>query len=710
MAFFYHTHGFTRGEVAPRLHDRVDVEFYQSAAKEIDNWLPDLTGAVSRRPGLVSIISTNISTTLHDAHLISFSYRQFDIIVSIHLRSKDAEDDYTLDFQIIRYNRETGSYNLDGNKLFILSNLPSESLSRIFSHAAVGPSMFITSSLLPPQRVFYDIVDGETKLEEVIFYEELFGAVSYYNKVENLPAWADMTTYKAGEVVQHDDKACICKSGHYSNKDNDEPGEGSNWEDFWYEVPDISKVLAGDEEAIFDGQIEPGDEVEFRGSTYKVDDVPFNAAIILEESVDENRDVINARLRKPISDLNETLGGYPQLCCFYKGRLFLFTTRDNPVKMWASAVQDPFTIIAASTHDDAPINYELFAEGADVFRWVYAGDNIFLGGSLGEYMIESPSEGPITAQNFGFTRISSLGGDSLNAISTDAQILFASRGATQLFAVQYDFQRAGFQSQDISMLATHLLEYSIYDIAFRPATLADRTPRLFLVNTDGSLRTVAISQDQDVLAWSRMSLPPDFLVYSICATADDVYFWMYDTENKILYLARFSHDEDKYYVMDFEKTYYPPEDKKIQVDNIHENRNLAVVSENKGFLGYYQVEEIELDLSDVEGDLGEIYAGLPFTSTLRLLPTVIDTGQGASLNRPVRVLRVLVSLNRGYQLFVNDSPLLGALPTRVGRELPEHQGVFEKRLLGWTRKDEIKVESASIYIAELLSITREVSI
>src|SRR6056297_1263317 len=50
MTVFSHTTGFTRGEVESSLFDRFDVDFYNAASKLVDNWFPDVTGALERRP------------------------------------------------------------------------------------------------------------------------------------------------------------------------------------------------------------------------------------------------------------------------------------------------------------------------------------------------------------------------------------------------------------------------------------------------------------------------------------------------------------------------------------------------------------------------------------------------------------------------------------------------------------------------------------
>jgi len=47
-------------------------------------------------------------------------------------------------------------------------------------------------------------------------------------------AWADVTAYEQGDLVVHNSVNYYCIADHTSNEANDEPGVGTNWEDFWY--------------------------------------------------------------------------------------------------------------------------------------------------------------------------------------------------------------------------------------------------------------------------------------------------------------------------------------------------------------------------------------------------------------------------------------------------------------------------------------------
>lgn len=52
-------------------------------------------------------------------------------------------------------------------------------------------------------------------------------------------AWQDATSYQAGDVVSNNGVVYVATQDHTSNAANDEPGVGTNWEDFWVPMADV---------------------------------------------------------------------------------------------------------------------------------------------------------------------------------------------------------------------------------------------------------------------------------------------------------------------------------------------------------------------------------------------------------------------------------------------------------------------------------------
>jgi hypothetical protein len=671
MAIYQHTTGFTRGEVDESLWDRVDVDFYATAAKVVDNWFPNVAGGLERRPAVDDVIVSELlpqttSEVNMTQHILIFKKYILHVRFSYFYNESGVRHDIQIFVRL--FDKQNGPLedmsSADPVTIENVADIGDDPISLYICTVSVGPAMFITSPLFSPRRAFIDGLPEapQPNIEEIIWFEELLGTVAIDK---------DTSTWTGTDTL-------------------------------------------------FADQLAAGDKFHFQDQEFTVDVITDQESMT---SVETYTGVSLAGERINIVN-SDPFGGNPRLCTFYNSRLFLFSTESASTKMWASKTSNPFIIIPGTVYDDAPINYELFSEGVDEFVWVATGENIFLGSSRAEFMIASSGEGPITPTNFGFTRISSLGGSSIQPVTSDAAIIFVSRDRTRIFAVAYDFQRSGFVTSDLSLLAAHLFADRVRELHFRPAVKGDNTSRLFVTLDSDKFITAALSEDQNVVSWARYTFAETFVPYSLVSTSDGVFILLGDkagptpdgNSSWLMFCWQTFGQEDAF-SMDFAREYTPGDEKKV--DNIAlflTNRPVAVISAVKGFLGLYEPtvmaggEAGELDLSNIEGDLGNVIIGVPFASKLVMLPTVFNTGRGLSINRKIRMIRVLVSLRNAYQLFINNQPLFGNIGARLGRELPRKDGVFEKRMLGWYSKDEVTIESASIYPATILSVTREVNL
>jgi len=209
----------------------------------------------------------------------------------------------------------------------------------------------------------------------------------------------------------------------------------------------------------------------------------------------------------------------------------------------------------------------------------------------------------------------------------------------------------------------------------------------------------------------------------IVATSDQVYFTFSrsSAEGVHYYTGYLERDNDTPFVMEWTKKYSVSsgtlEDSEPgagEPPTVYAGGTVAIVSPTKGFLGFYTIDSGAtsldgLDLSSYLTD-GDVFVGVPFGSRLVLLPVVIDDGQGSTLNRPHRMVRMIVHVWDTYQINIDGTPLFSATGTEFGQRLSPKNGSFEQRLLGWAERDAIEIRSASTYKAKILSVTREVSV
>lgn len=665
---YVHTTGFTRGEVDEALWDRVDVDFYRAASRYVENWFPDLTGAIQRRPGfeMGAVYLSDSAAGFDTAPTLPLGADRVDCVLeplSVGGREYLVQIVYWEDggapaaaLQVWRLDLDAEPFrlHLESEASLAIQQVPEgAALSHYTSVSRVGPALFLTSTLFAAQRVFYDRGDDAVKIEAVAWNEELLGSVA---------------------------------------------------------VTKGSTTWTGTD-SLFQEQVAAGDTIVFKGQAYEVDTVSSNTELTTTEAYD-GPTLSGERLARRLTaaQAEDRMGGHPRLSIFHRGRLFLFTTEGKPTAMWASASQDPFTILAGGVHDDAPINHELLAEGVDGFVWVTASEQLYLGSLSGEYVIAAPTEAPITPTRFGFSRIGAVGGAPIPPALSDSATIFVSRGRNQILANSYEDAVQGYTSKDLSLLAGHLMEPGVRALSLRPATGDDRVPRLFTITEDRELRACALYDKEEVVAWSRLTPPTGDTPLALTSSSDQQYMAFcrqFPGFPDRVYIVRLAVPKDPRYVLDYMLPYGPAQDT-VVLEEPHWNRTVAVISEDRGFLGFFAAQGDQLDLSGVDHGGTPIHIGLTFRSRLELLPTSASSQTGeTTLNRRRRVVKAELSVRGAYQLFVNGVSLFGAVGTTMGTELPRQDGVFTHRLLGWGYRDTLVVEEATVYRARIISISRE---
>lgn len=376
--------------------------------------------------------------------------------------------------------------------------------------------------------------------------------------------------------------------------------------------------------------------------------------------------------------------------------------------MWASKSGDPFTIIAGSTYDDAPVNVELLTQGAEDFVWVEAGDRIILGGEQAEYLLDSLPDQPLTPTSFSFYRVANNGGAPLAPFTSDTSSIFVNRGRTRVQAVRFDDASRGYVGQDISLLAPHLLIDRIKDIVYRPGTQNDRASRIFVQLDTNDMRTCTLSENENVIAWSRMTLPTGFQVRAIATSPDDFYAIVQCPDEETFVLTELDVGSTDFYLMDLVDEVTATAGV-ATVTNMHKDTTVAVLDESR-FVGFFETDNTTLDIGDAEFD-GTLTIGVTFASLLDMLPVILpETQRGASLNRKHRLVRVLISVEEAYEMSINGEPLFGTLAVNDVTGFQKRSGTYERRFLGWHERPKTEIEVTSIYRAKLRSVTREVNI
>lgn len=677
MTRFVRTTGFSRGEVDESLYDREDVEFYTSAARRMLNWFPDRIGGVRRRvptqlvqtadlldfpvfEGTAAEDYTDLTEVTEGApfavvtstvHVVEFR-NDTAVVEIIHLLADNSTQWVYLRASLATINDELVQQTdqIVGRLVELTEDVGH--MAQEVDYAQIGPALFITSRLFSPMRLFF----GTTSLglADLEFFREMIG--------------------------------------------NWEPNEAGD------------RFEAGAGEAVALSEVETGDTVLFDRVGYEVTGVPTDERIDITPSYAGVRKIQTLSVKLSAAQGNDILGGNPRYVAANKGRLIFAATQNRPTGVWASKPNDPFILFGSTVFDDSPIDVDLLDAGLDEIRWMSGRDLLYIGGGQAEFAV-GESDQPLTPSNFSARRVGSDGSRRVRPVQTGAEVYFVNEPGTQVMGVQFDFSTQGFISSDLSLLAPHLTAPKLRQLAFRPPTDYDRTPRMFFAKEDNQLCTLALDRAQDVVAWSSIQFPENVLIGSIAAGRELVFFQAQVGDRFVL--AAFSPQRDVPVLLDLFQRPEVDAESTIEISRVYEGSRVTVVSSVQGRLDEFEIVEdqtsIDLSAFGDQEDLGDVTVGLRYRSEIEMLAGSYEFRNGTSLNRKRRLVRVIASLRDTREVTVQGQPILGQTPFSEQQIPPERTGQFERRLLGWSTDDAVTISVEGVYPATLLSVVREYS-
>lgn len=196
--------------------------------------------------------------------------------------------------------------------------------------------------------------------------------------------------------------------------------------------------------------------------------------------------------------------GWPQAITFYEERLFLANCRDQPQTLWGS-VSGAYESHSPSAVDgivraDHALNFTIADDRVNAIRWMSAGKTLALGTTGGEFNLSASSlNEAVTPSNVTVRRETTNGSAEIQPKRIGAAVLYVQRAERKLYEMAYSFENDAFNSPEMTLLARHLTQAGIAEIAFQ----AEPWSILWVVCRDGALLGLTYMRDQDVVGWHR---------------------------------------------------------------------------------------------------------------------------------------------------------------------------------------------------------------
>jgi len=250
--------------------------------------------------------------------------------------------------------------------------------------------------------------------------------------------------------------------------------------------------------------------------------------------------------------------GYPSTVCFYEERLVFAGTTEQPQTLFFSE-SGGFEQFKDGADDADAMRYTIAAQTVDIIRYLMPGRVLVVGTTGGEFSASSSSTGEaLTPTNVQIKRQTTYGSANVQPIQSGNAVLFLQRARRKIRELVYNFDVDGFIAPDMTILAEHVTEGGIDDLAIQQ----EPDNVIWAVRADGVLCGLTYRREEQVVAWHRHKLGGTFTgVHGSYATAtydyaivesvasiptdldeDDVYFVVKRTINSVQkrYIERLS--------------------------------------------------------------------------------------------------------------------------------------------------------------------------
>ena len=204
--------------------------------------------------------------------------------------------------------------------------------------------------------------------------------------------------------------------------------------------------------------------------------------------------------------------GYPSCVSFFEDRLFFGGCSSKPQRVDGSMVGDYETFSPTQNDgtvaNDNALAVSMNANDVNVIRWMIDDEKGLLVGTVsGEWIIRPSSlSEAMTPSNVTAKRSTAFGTANIQAIRTGKASIYVQRAGRKARELAYVYEVDGFRSPDMTILAEHIMEGGVTQIAYQQEPYSV----VWMVRNDGQLIGLTYERDQDVIGWHRHIIGGDY--------------------------------------------------------------------------------------------------------------------------------------------------------------------------------------------------------
>lgn len=711
---------FTAGELAPRLMGRVDIARYQNGAKTIENAHPLTHGGCQRRPG--SLFVAEAKNANKTARLIPYVFNR--------------DQAYVLEFgdQYLRFFKDGGQVESSPGVPYEIATPYTEAMLPDLDYVQGADTMFIAHPSVPIYRLrrfdhaswdlsaapftvtpFDEIgVNPATTLtlsDATVGAGRTFtaGAASFQASDVGREIWssagvATITGYTSTTVVTATITVAFpstsIASGAWTIAGSPQTSCTPSAKDPLGASITLTLGAAGWNSA------DVGKFVRINGGLAQI--TGYTSSTIVNATIKQE---LTATVAAPAvawsleSSVWGGANGYPRAVTLHEQRLIAAGSDGFPQTIWGSKT-GVYLDFTQGTADDDGFSFKIASNQVNPITHLGQIKQMLVLTYGGEFSVEGGVEKPVTPTNVQVKSQSAYGCNAVRPARIGNELLFVQRSGRKVRAMSYQWNADAFGSPDLTVLAQHITETGIVDMAYQQ----EPDSILWCVRADGVLVSLTVEREQDVVGWARHTTDGYFESIASIPITDGEQVWAI--------VRRTINGSTKRYVELLDNTVNTdcavlgthPTGANVWTGLDHlEGKTVDIVADG----AVMEQQVVASGQITLPRNALAVEIGLHYESLIELLDIEIQGGQGSAQGNAVRTGEAIVRLLESSGCDIQGQPIpfrrfgTGILDQAVER----FTGDKRIELLGWQRTGgSITIRQTQPLPMHVIAVIRKVSI
>lgn len=396
--------------------------------------------------------------------------------------------------------------------------------------------------------------------------------------------------------------------------------------------------------------------------------------------------------------------GYPAAVTLHEQRLYCAANYEKPQTVWMSKTNEYLNFELSTNEDDAAA-FTISSDQKDPIIHLSQLTIPMVLSYGGEFTLSgSAAKSAITPTNIQIKKNTVFGCNNVRPVRIANQLLFMQRSGRKLEALGYDSTRDTFTGEDLTALSEHITESGIVDIAYQQ----EPNSILWLVRSDGQIATLTLDMSQEVIGWSRQVTQGKYrsiaTIPSADGSMDDVYCIVERELNgsPVQFIERFTPS-----IYTHSTKIFSSEHGQTTFTGLEHLEGMTVDIIADGSVK--QQREVHNGSISIDRLAHSVEVGLPYTTTIQMLPYEMQGGMGTNQGNQNRVGEAVLRVLNTTGCKVNGD----VVPFRVFGEdvldkpAPTFTGDQKIETLGWNNQITITQDQPLKF--HLLAVIRKVT-